>query len=70
MSSGGIFDIEARQERLKALDELMAQPSFWDNQDSARETCWKKGRSSEARGRGLDTPEMYGRLASSVKTHQ
>jgi peptide chain release factor 2 len=38
MSSGGIFDLETRQERLKALDDLMAQPTFWDNPDTARET--------------------------------
>jgi len=44
MSSGGIFDLEARQERLEALDETMAQPGFWDNQDTARETIDESNR--------------------------
>ncbi len=44
MSSGGIFDLEARQERLKALDELMAQPGFWDRQETARETIDESNR--------------------------
>lgn len=44
MSSGGIFDLEARQERLKALDEVMAQPGFWDRQDTARETIDESNR--------------------------
>ena len=34
--SGGIFDLDARQERLKSLDSEMAQPGFWDNQELAR----------------------------------
>jgi len=44
MSSGGIFDVEARQERLKALDDLMAQPGFWDKQEAARETIDESNR--------------------------
>ena len=44
MSSGGIFDLEARQERLKALDETMAQPGFWDSQETARETIDESNR--------------------------
>jgi peptide chain release factor 2 len=38
MSSGGIFDLDTRQERLKELDEVMVQPGFWDNQETARGT--------------------------------
>lgn len=38
MSSGGIFDLDTRQERLKELDEIMVQPGFWDNQETARGT--------------------------------
>jgi peptide chain release factor 2 len=34
--SGGIFDLDARQERLRSLDSEMAQSSFWDNQELAR----------------------------------
>jgi peptide chain release factor 2 len=37
MSSGGTFDLERRRERLTALDEVMARPGFWDNQEKARE---------------------------------
>ena len=36
MSSGGIFDLAARQERLTILDQEMAQPGFWDNQEHAK----------------------------------
>ncbi|MCH7533953.1 MAG: PCRF domain-containing protein, partial [Gemmatimonadetes bacterium] len=35
-SSGGIFDLDARQERLKSLDFEMAQPGFWDKQEAAK----------------------------------
>jgi peptide chain release factor 2 len=34
--SGGIFDLDAREERLRSLDSEMAQPGFWDNQELAR----------------------------------
>jgi len=34
--SGGIFDLDARQERLRSLDSEMAQPGFWDSQELAR----------------------------------
>jgi peptide chain release factor 2 len=37
-SSGGTFDLGAREERLKVLDEQMAAPGFWTNQESARGT--------------------------------
>ncbi|HUF76235.1 MAG TPA: PCRF domain-containing protein, partial [Longimicrobiales bacterium] len=43
-SSGGIFDIEAREHRLKALDEEMAAPGFWDDQDAARATIEEANR--------------------------
>jgi peptide chain release factor 2 len=35
-SSGGIFDLDTREERLKNLDEVMAAPEFWNDQDKAR----------------------------------
>ena len=35
-SSGGIFDVETREARLLALEEAMAAPGFWDNQEKAR----------------------------------
>jgi peptide chain release factor 2 len=35
-SSGGIFDVSNRETRLQELDEAMAAPGFWDNQDKAR----------------------------------
>ncbi|HAC05535.1 MAG TPA: peptide chain release factor 2, partial [Gemmatimonadetes bacterium] len=34
--SGGIFDLDARQERLRSLDSEMAQPGFWDKQEAAK----------------------------------
>jgi peptide chain release factor 2 len=37
-SYGGTFDISTREARLRELQEVMAEPSFWDNQDSARRT--------------------------------
>jgi peptide chain release factor 2 len=37
-SSGGTFDLDVREQRLRALDEVMAAPGFWDNQDAARAT--------------------------------
>lgn len=36
MNSGGIFDLEAREERLNNLDQMMAEPGFWDDQEVAR----------------------------------
>jgi len=36
MSSGGTFDLEKREGRLKVLEEEMAGPGFWDNPDAAR----------------------------------
>ena len=44
MSSGGTFDLERRRERLTALDEVMARPGFWDNQEKARETIAEANR--------------------------
>ncbi|MDX1647174.1 MAG: peptide chain release factor 2 [Longimicrobiales bacterium] len=37
MSSGGIFDLDTREERLKNLEQMMAAPDFWDDPDAARE---------------------------------
>ncbi|MBW3570857.1 MAG: peptide chain release factor 2 [Gemmatimonadetes bacterium] len=36
-SWGGFFDLDARQEKLKALEARMADPSFWNDQEKARE---------------------------------
>ncbi|MGW8266281.1 MAG: peptide chain release factor 2 [Longimicrobiales bacterium] len=33
----GIFDVENREARLRKLEEAMAAPGFWDNQEKARE---------------------------------
>ena len=35
-SLGGIFDLDKRQEELTKLEERVAQPSFWDNQEEAQ----------------------------------
>jgi peptide chain release factor 2 len=44
MNSGGIFDLDRRRERLKSLDESMAQPGFWDHQEKAREIIAESNR--------------------------
>ena len=44
MISGGIFDLDTREERLKNLDELMAASHFWDDQDAARDTIEESNR--------------------------
>jgi peptide chain release factor 2 len=36
LSFGGIFDVENRKARLQELEETMAEPGFWDNQEKAR----------------------------------
>ena len=36
MNSGGIFDLDTREERLKNLDQMMTAPGFWDDQEQAR----------------------------------
>jgi peptide chain release factor 2 len=36
-SWGGFFDLDARQEKLKGLEARMADPSFWNDQEKARE---------------------------------
>ncbi len=44
MSSGGIFDLAKRKDRLTSLEDVMAQPGFWDNQERARETIDESNR--------------------------
>jgi len=34
--SGGLFDLDQKKERLSALEESMASPTFWDNQEEAQ----------------------------------
>jgi peptide chain release factor 2 len=36
MNSGGIFDLDTREERLRNVDQMMAAPGFWDDQEAAR----------------------------------
>ena len=36
-SSGGIFDIPAKEQRLAALDVEMGAPSFWEDNRRAQE---------------------------------
>jgi len=33
---GGIFDVEGKQSKIAALEEQMASPTFWDNQEEAQ----------------------------------
>ena len=37
MSSGGIFDLAAKEQRLAQLDTEMAQPSFWEDNRRAQD---------------------------------
>lgn len=38
MRSGTLFDLPAKQEALAAVDREMAEPTFWDNPEAARQT--------------------------------
>jgi len=33
---GGLFDLENKEARIQELDEMMLDPNFWNNQDSAQ----------------------------------
>lgn len=33
---GGVFDLAGRQERLKKLDEVAADPAIWEDQERAQ----------------------------------
>ena len=35
-SSGGIFDLDTREERLRNLEQMMGAPDFWGDQEAAR----------------------------------
>ncbi|HYE98208.1 MAG TPA: peptide chain release factor 2 [Planctomycetota bacterium] len=56
---GGFFDIPAKQEKLSQLEARMAEPSFWNDQNAARETI------DEANKLKVWT-EPYGRLSEKV----
>jgi peptide chain release factor 2 len=43
-NSGGIFDLENRRERLKVLDQAMAEPGFWDKPEKARDVITEANR--------------------------
>lgn len=36
MNIGGLFDLAAKEERIQVLEEQMAMPGFWDNQENAQ----------------------------------
>ncbi len=36
MNLGGLFDLEAKERRIEELDEVMAQPEFWNDQEKAQ----------------------------------
>lgn len=38
MNLGGLFDLDQKVRRIEELDELMAQPEFWNNQEQAQGT--------------------------------
>lgn len=37
MTSGGLFDLDVKRERIKELEMEMTDPSFWDDQDRAQQ---------------------------------
>ena len=32
---GGLFDLEEKETNIQEYEEMMADPTFWDNQDKA-----------------------------------
>ncbi|GGE36363.1 peptide chain release factor 2 [Pullulanibacillus camelliae] len=36
MNIGGLFDLASKEERIQVLEEQMAMPGFWDNQEKAQ----------------------------------
>lgn len=36
LTCGGIFDLAVKEQKVKELDQKMAEPSFWDNQEEAQ----------------------------------
>jgi peptide chain release factor 2 len=36
MNSGGLFDLDKKIERIRELDLVMTEPTFWDDQDAAQ----------------------------------
>jgi len=42
-SSGGIFDLERKGERLAELNDVMSAPSFWDDNERAQEVVRERG---------------------------
>ena len=43
-SSGGIFDVPARQERVAELEAEIARPDFWNQGESAQELLRERTR--------------------------
>ena len=43
-SSGGIFDVEGKRQRVSKLDEEAAQPDFWSNQERAQKILKERTR--------------------------
>lgn len=38
VTSGGIFDVEGKQSSIAAMEATMAEPGFWDDQETAQKT--------------------------------
>lgn len=47
-SSGGFFDVPARKSELEGLEEQIAQPDFWNDQQTAQKTVQKRSRIEKA----------------------
>jgi peptide chain release factor 2 len=50
-SSGGIFDLPAKEKRLNALDAEMALPAFWDDNRRAQELIRERAEVARTLGR-------------------
>ena len=64
MSCGGIFDVDAKQRALTENEERMAEPGFWDHQETAQEVVQ---RVKELRGWVDPFSDLDGRIASALE---
>ncbi|WP_370621932.1 peptide chain release factor 2 [Bacillus sp. JCM 19034] len=55
----GLFDLEQKQERIAELEDKMADPSFWDNQDTAQGVINESNGLKEQVNTFLDLESQY-----------
>ena len=47
-NSGGFFDVPAKKSQLAKLEELIAEPNFWNDQETAQKTVQQRSRIEKA----------------------